>query len=342
MPAVVFRIGDIFETGVDLTVLPCSAKGHISRTANAHVELYGLSLPSEMNLGEVDIRDFPLEVKRFPGQGRHYRYYAWAASVIGFESTPEIIRMIGENLGRCANENTRLQIIESPLLGAGAGNLDSLVAGPALRDGFLSTCTTDAVLIIYGQTATIIQHLRGIAAAKTEIAYRAPSDKSIQEQTIEPTPDDRRARAKNSVFISYSHKDRRHLDRLVAYLKPVERFGKFTAWSDREIGPGSDWGAEISAALEASRVAVLLVSADFLASRFIWERELAPLLKKAEQGGVRILWVPLRACAYERTTLKNYQAVHPPDRPLSDMTTGRDKAWVDICEKILSTVEEST
>jgi hypothetical protein len=78
----------------------------------------------------------------------------------------------------------------------------------------------------------------------------------------------------------------------------------------------------------------MLVTPSFLASDFIHEHELGPLLKEAEQGGVRILWIPVRACSYKETPLKNYQAVSDPDKPLAQMKAERDRAWVKVCEEI--------
>jgi internalin A len=52
-----------------------------------------------------------------------------------------------------------------------------------------------------------------------------------------------------------------------------------------------------------------LVTPDFIASDFIHQYELGPVLKEAEQSGVRILWVPVRDSSYKKTPLMNYQAV---------------------------------
>jgi hypothetical protein len=53
---------------------------------------------------------------------------------------------------------------------------------------------------------------------------------------------------RNRVFVSYSHKDQRFLDDLLAHLKPLERAGLISAWSDKQILPGTVWLAEIMAA----------------------------------------------------------------------------------------------
>jgi internalin A len=147
---------------------------------------------------------------------------------------------------------------------------------------------------------------------------------------------------RDQVFISYSHRDTKWRDQLELQLKPYLRDASIISWSDKQIPAGSEWFAEINTALTSTKVAVLLVSPDFIASDFIHEHELGPLLKEADQGGVKILWVPIRDSAYKRTPLKDYQAaVLDPNKPLAAMTpAGRDRAWVRICEEIEKAVKK--
>lgn len=139
--------------------------------------------------------------------------------------------------------------------------------------------------------------------------------------------------ARNKAFISYSHKDASFLEELLVHLKPLERAGRVSKWSDKEIAAGSKWFETIQAELAAAKVAVMLVSPDFLASDFVHEHELGPLLKQAEAGGVTLLWVPVRASNYKMTGLKQYQAVISAATPLNQLPD-RDAAWVAVCEKI--------
>jgi len=141
--------------------------------------------------------------------------------------------------------------------------------------------------------------------------------------------------ARDQVFICYSHKDKRWLNDLKTHLMPFVRNGLVTTWSDEKIPPGAEWFEEIKRALAATKVAVLLVTKDFLASEFIHEHELTPLLKEAEKGDVCIVWIPVRACSYKETKLKDYQAAIDPDKPLAKIKkANRDEAWVRICKEI--------
>jgi hypothetical protein len=74
---------------------------------------------------------------------------------------------------------------------------------------------------------------------------------------------------RDSVFISYSHKDKRWLEKVQTHLKPFARNKSINFWDDTKLRPGSKWKTEIQAELSAAKVAVLLVTADFLDSNFI-------------------------------------------------------------------------
>jgi hypothetical protein len=146
-------------------------------------------------------------------------------------------------------------------------------------------------------------------------------------------------RFRSGIFVSYSHSDREWLDRLRTHLAPYVRDESFDLWDDRKIAPGSSWAAAIHQALSEARVAVLLVSPDFLASEFITRVELPEILRRAGTD-LTIAWIPIRASAYEATPLKDIQAAHDPRRPIAALPSSeQDEALVAISKFIASRVD---
>ena len=146
---------------------------------------------------------------------------------------------------------------------------------------------------------------------------------------------------RGTVFISYSHaeKDKAWLERLRVHLRPLERDGLIEHFDDTNIKPGADWRAEIMAALARAKIAILLVSADFLASDFIAADELPPLLKKAEAGGTIILPVILSPCRFTNTpALARFQAVNDPRTPLESLTRAESEA---VLLRVADAVEQA-
>lgn len=143
------------------------------------------------------------------------------------------------------------------------------------------------------------------------------------------------APARDSVFISYSHRDRMWLDWMLTFLKPFTRAGTLSVWSDAYIEGGGVWRRDIETALDRAAVGLLLVSPHFLASDFIMDEELPELLELEREERLRLLWVPVSASHWKQCPLKDYQAAWPTDAPLDTLAEPqRNAALVQITEAV--------
>ncbi|MCX6630998.1 MAG: toll/interleukin-1 receptor domain-containing protein [Candidatus Solibacter sp.] len=142
---------------------------------------------------------------------------------------------------------------------------------------------------------------------------------------------------RDEIFVSYSHRDRRWLDELVITLAPLIRKRSITVWDDTKIGVGQKWKAEIIAALERAKVAVLFVTRNFLASEFIANEEMPRLLEVAKQAGLTVVWIAVGDSLYEETEITEYQAANDPAKPLNSLSEAEvDRELVRIAQKLNS------
>jgi hypothetical protein len=147
--------------------------------------------------------------------------------------------------------------------------------------------------------------------------------------------------AHSTVFISYSHKDAEWLERLQVHLRPLERKGILDIWADTKIIAGMQWREEIQNAIESSTVAVVLVSADFLASDFIEEHELPKILSRAKTGGTTILPVIVSPCLFVGSGIDVFKSINSPDSPLIEMLPAeRERTLVELARVISKKLTE--
>lgn len=146
--------------------------------------------------------------------------------------------------------------------------------------------------------------------------------------------------AEGSIFVSLSHRDERWLHELQNHLGPYLRNRSLAVWDDTEIAPGTKWKDEIEQVLNAATVAILLVSPNYLASDFIANEELAPLLQAAETRGLPIGWIAVSTSAYKETLIAQYQAVNDPAMPLDRLAKPqRNREWIRIGEWVNGLIE---
>ena len=142
----------------------------------------------------------------------------------------------------------------------------------------------------------------------------------------------------NSIFISYSHCDLNYLKRLMVHLRPLQKLGIIDSWDDTKLQAGDNWKIEIEKALIRARVAILLISADFLASEFIVENELPPILNNAKIKGTRIIPIVIKPCRFIRdNNLRIFQAINDPNRPLANLPEiEQEKIYDEVSEQVES------
>ncbi len=173
----------------------------------------------------------------------------------------------------------------------------------------------------------------------SEVIY---DEKYVYNETKTISASENRGRGK--VFVSYSHNDKDWLEKIQTHLKGLENEGiSVNLWDDTKIKPGMKWKGEIEKALKASKVAILLVSAEFLASEFIKTNELPGLLKAAENDGATILPLILKPCRFSSNKkLSDFQAVNDAKKPLSTLKEHeQDEILVNLTGRIAELMSES-
>ena len=140
------------------------------------------------------------------------------------------------------------------------------------------------------------------------------------------------------VFISYAQEDEEFKDKLITTLASMQRRDVIDAWQDRRIEAGDEWYQAIQDAMNECDLALLLVSMDFLASRFIQDEEIPRLLQLRREKGMRVIPVIIRDCMWDsEPVLKDLQALPKDGEPVitfPEDTGERDKVWTESAKVI--------
>src|SRR5215831_7119681 len=203
--------------------------------------------------------------------------------------------------------------------------LDALAANPDSFPGRVRAISRDGSIRLYSHPSPPLQ-----------VTYEVDASRRVLylEHFVAP-----KVQVTKPVFISYSHKDAKWLEKLKQFLRPLEDKELVRVWDDSEIRAGSDWLGDISKALESARVAVFLVTQNFLDSPFIREKELPVLIEAAKNRGCLIFWIAVSSTTFEDSPLAKFQGAIPSNAPLDLMSDAeQSKMLTDIYRKMKAAV----
>lgn len=141
------------------------------------------------------------------------------------------------------------------------------------------------------------------------------------------------------VFVSYCHVDEALKDDLIKHLIPLKRLNLISEWHDRKILAGDKWDEKISHNLEASQIILLLVSVDFINSKYCYDIEMDRALERSAEKGCVVIPVILRGCMWQHTRFADLQVL-PVDGKAVTAWSDRDEAYVNVAEGIKKTAEK--
>ncbi len=135
------------------------------------------------------------------------------------------------------------------------------------------------------------------------------------------------------VFLSYSHVDENYRNELQKHLMSLQHQGIVESWYDRRIVAGEQWANCIDDELRRADMILLLVSSDFIASRYCYELEMTEALARHESREAVVMPVILRPCHWEGLPFGKLQAATRDGKP-AEKYPSLDDAFLEITKSI--------
>jgi hypothetical protein len=140
-----------------------------------------------------------------------------------------------------------------------------------------------------------------------------------------------------TLFYSYSHADEALRKKLESHLALLKRQGHLDDWHDRKIDAGTEWAGALDGHLAKADIILLLVSADFLASDYCYDKEMTRAIERHHAGEAVVIPVILRPCDWSTAPFAKLQGSPKDMKPVIKWKP-RDDAWTDIATGIRSAV----
>jgi GTPase SAR1 family protein len=131
------------------------------------------------------------------------------------------------------------------------------------------------------------------------------------------------------IFISYSQQDSHHKDELLKHLSVLKRSGDIRAFDNSQIVASELWGERIKQELRQADIILLLISADALATDYIWDVEIQQAIERHKKNEAALVPIILSACDWKEAPFAHLSALPANDTTITSFPFPND-AWSEV------------
>jgi len=151
----------------------------------------------------------------------------------------------------------------------------------------------------------------------------------------------RRRPPSRKIFVCYAHADRPMVDEMEQFFGEADGM---ECWDDQQLKLGDEWQPRIRQAIAQADAAILLVSIEFMNSRFIREIELSDILVARQERGMLVVPVhvgPVPQHRLARSGLHRFQGLNDPKDPMRGWTRfcRHQDGWTALCERLFGALK---
>lgn len=143
------------------------------------------------------------------------------------------------------------------------------------------------------------------------------------------------------IFYSYSRKDLNMRNALEDHLSTLREAGKINTWHDLELEAGTEWELAILNKLDTADIILLLISSNFIASKYCYGTELKRAITRHHQGTARVIPIILRPCDWNHSDVPfsrlNVLPTHA--QPITKWPDP-EEAFAIVAQRIRETVDQ--
>jgi TIR domain len=142
------------------------------------------------------------------------------------------------------------------------------------------------------------------------------------------------------IFLSYAPEDDSLREELEQHLSGLQRAGIIRTWSAQRVMAGERTQEVVEAKLAGAKVVLLLVSASYLASDYLYEVEAMAALGRERAGKARVIPVLLHACHWEIAAFEGLSPLPANGKPVSSWSN-RNEAWAEVVRGLRAAINEA-